>query len=343
MVTWLFVRCVVIASALFFLLAPPSARADNASLCGPLDEGLVIASAIKAAKASTNVSKAGGVDVVDLVTLLQIETSIGKDIGVPGGIVYSRMNRDLLPFLTLAQIHGKNPSFICASKPAIRGMFGGALGVAQVLPNNFLRYSGVEVIEIDEIIIYPRSVSVRSSQHILNGLLYGPDKENHRLTVDGRFGPQSRAAMRMFANSFPIYRDWSRTCPRGVRGRCNQVALLSSLNLTRTVIYDASKDRITLALGDDGPANPWNLTHSIMAGVIHLLDDGYRKGNMRRVYRAIGAYRAGAGNVHSRAAREHIRKFRNARRGVERKVSAFIRQMKIDRLLADRVRINNRP
>ena len=286
--------------------------------CEKFDYKRIMSAVVTAARAT-------GVDPYHLRALLKVETNYGKNAGVRAGAAYSKLSRDGIPLVVLADIHGKKPSEVCASRVAIKSGFGGAIGVAQMLPSTWADLIGL-VVDTQGVRFSSwggiQRVDAIATQRILNALYrFTP------LTEDGVWGAQTKGRLSYFHRGVGkgggYYAQWMSHCPRYLKRRalspCTKMAMLDSIRWSYR--YDPRKDRVASALQVKGPANPWIPEHAVVGMALLLKDFGWRKDPAS----AVGAYRAGEGWERSEsrvrnAARDHIQKVNRELRKVNRKL-----------------------
>ncbi len=276
-------------------------------------DSCVPASQSDMAQAVLFASSRTGVPAEWLAALLLVESSYGRNTGVPGALVHhARLSRDGIPAIAIADLLGYNPYTACASKA--NGHFGGAMGVGQILPSTWLSLGGIRIRGFYSEVSSEGRVRDRffhqkgdASQNRFDVLLLqyilGVFMKGHiEVSPSGVFDEETAGSMIRFNQGYtPQMSGLCMTAAHQRRfGACTKMNILWHTRVAEprnnyfewNYVYDRSNDKVAQALGIQGPSDPWVPSHSVMGVALYLLDLGV----LQEPRRAISSYYAGSGN-----------------------------------------------
>ena len=251
-----------------------------------------------------------GVPAEWLAALLLVESSYGRNTGVPGALVHhARLSRDGIPAIAIADLLGYNPYTVCASQA--NGHFGGAMGVGQILPSTWLSLGGIRIRGFYSEVssegrvrdnFFHKKTSSRFDVLLLQYILAVFLKGYTEVSPSGVFDAETADSMVRFNKGYTP--QMSGLCMTAAHqrqfGSCTKMNILVHTRVQNprdkffewNYVYDSAQDRVAQALGIQGPSDPWVPSHSVMGVALYLLDLGI----LQDPRKAISSYYAGSSN-----------------------------------------------
>ena len=232
------------------------------------------------------VARKTGIPAEYLLCILWQESKFGRNVGMPAkGISDAKINRDAVLAYALSVKFGYNPCVTPASKSGRKG-YGGAIGIAQLLPSTYAVLGGWSITFTKRFSDYHNEYSAVDASLIQSEVNdhFGAEV----ISVDGIIGQSSR---RWIVKYFQETLD-KKHLPENLRDCVKDpgfVKTLFTIQKGYKLQYNPSKDRIAKTLGVKGPCNPWEPIVSATGGALLLKDLGIK---WRPKY-ATGAYFAG--------------------------------------------------
>ncbi len=277
------------------------------------------------------VERITGVDHAILISTIAIESNFGNNTGDEYYIGHMHPMRDqrIFPQLT-ASILKKKPESVGVSPRHNGNGWGGAMGIAQVLPSTWVCYGGfintlTESCKMDTVLL-TRNLSlndnhdeVKNLQRFLNqiGFLVAQSKNGSPGNETNSFGPATKNALKKFQKSFSLHAD-------GVLNYKTRRAINKLHFSIGPWYYDSSRDRIMqllkkhnlVALNDRSKSNPWVLLDAFAFIALYLQDLGFQKDRSEAIrrYHAGRSYKTPVAWTYLRKVENYAKGYRSQRR-----------------------------